>query len=1134
MVRKKQLVSHAVRNVIEELEARQMLSATLALSNNEGLPNENRLVFNYIQNKNTNTPNVERDEETLTLKNTGTSTLTISSFTLSGPFAVVGTAPAAGTQIAAGGSLPVTIAFNGTTQSGVPAHSVNETNESTNTNGGAATTGSLTITSNDSTTPTQVVTLAGYYQSNSEDNEEPGINTIINTLFGYSTVLASSGQVPNYSNGQVDNDLPNIDSGSTHTAVYYGQEVYSPTWQAANSTLPVTLTEVATFHTQGNNVQVGYVNGSESSPTTHQLFTENGVEGQTLLPSATYSGSTSTGSPYSANIPDSAGPFGLRDDDEYSDNQINLNNGNTGGGGHHFRFYPLIDGSGNVVPNTYIVAQDYAILQSENYDFQDNVFILTNVVPTSTAIPPSPTNLTATSAADPTLTWTGVNASNLAGYNVYRSTNASGPFTKLTATPTTATTYTDTASPPSGVTLYYQVTAVSTAAAPNESAPDTTSTNTPTGPVANSFSVPAYEGQSISINLLGHATDSTPNATISPNSVAVYGVAAGDSAVVNHTTGVVTYTVRAGFTGTETFTYTVSDGSTPSAPGTVTLNVVAPTVTSPSINSITTETLGNLSASTGNTDVINVLASDVAVTSFNDGSLTVPAAGTAGAPAHGGVVIGTGDEVGEIVYTPAVGFIGSDSFKYTVADNNGQSGSATVTVYVGAEISKTTGNKVITYTDTDGTNVTAKLNLGTADLYFSGSGSLPGASNRGKLILGGQISLADAVLSGTTVASTFSLAGARHGAITLGGLHDSSAVGAISAPTANLTGDAGLYGGFRTLSVATITGTTLDVGPEGTNATTGAPVLNGTLSVAGAVTGTSLNDNTIPLNLVKAAAWTNSGTDVLASITAPSIRTLSIGGEFDPSLSLTGAGTELTTATIKGAAKIGYWNLQGSATTVSLGSAATGWGGLTAAGSVRTFAVRAGGFSSSLAVAGTLTTFTDNGGLTGSITAGAAGTVHVVGAVTAGSLAFTGAGTSLRTLSVTGAITGTTIATVGSLNTLTAASLSDSNVLVGTVTAASAPTPTVASVTLATLGGSTLGTLSLATKTGFAFSDSQVLASAIRSASLGSVDGTTTGGVATKTVLKSITDRESGTLVRVTPSSTTHVFGDFQIRLVTA
>ena len=343
----------------------------------------------------------------------------------------------------------------------------------------------------------------------------------------------------------------------------------------------------------------------------------------------------------------------------------------------------------------------------------------------------------------------------------------------------------------------------------------------------------------------------------------------------------------------------------------MTLNVVAPTVTSPDINNVVSETLGNPGSGTTNVDAINVLASDVAVTTFNTGSVTVPAVGSSGSPSHGTVTIGTGEQAGDILYTPATGFIGSDTFKYSVADNNGQSGSATVTVYIGAEISTATTNKVVTYTDTDGTNVTVRLNRGTADLYFSGSGTVPASNNRGLLALGGKVALADVGLSGTTAASTFTLTGARHGAVTLGGIKDNSAIGVVSAPTANLAGVAGLFGGFRSMTLATVTGSTFDIGPTGSQATTGAATLNGSLSIAGAVTDTSLNDTVIPLNVIKAASWTNTVQDVLGSISAPSIRTLAIAGSFDPSLSLTGAGTELTSATIRGAATTGYWNLQG-------------------------------------------------------------------------------------------------------------------------------------------------------------------------------------------------------------------------------
>jgi hypothetical protein len=42
------------------------------------------------------------------------------------------------------------------------------------------------------------------------------------------------------------------------------------------------------------------------------------------------------------------------------------------------RFFPLKDASGAVVPGSYIVAMDYAAL---NFDFQDNVYLVTNIQP---------------------------------------------------------------------------------------------------------------------------------------------------------------------------------------------------------------------------------------------------------------------------------------------------------------------------------------------------------------------------------------------------------------------------------------------------------------------------------------------------------------------------------------------------------------------------------------------------------------------------------------------------------------------------------------------------------------------------------------------------------------------------------
>lgn len=85
--------------------------------------------------------------------------------------------------------------------------------------------------------------------------------------------------------------------------------------------------------------------------------------------------------------------------------------------------------------------------------------------------PPAPAMVMASAQADGTIlvTWSAVTAGSVAGYNVYRGTSLTGPFTKLTSTPVPATgplEYIDRAVQP-GATYHYVVTAVD--AAGNES-----------------------------------------------------------------------------------------------------------------------------------------------------------------------------------------------------------------------------------------------------------------------------------------------------------------------------------------------------------------------------------------------------------------------------------------------------------------------------------------------------------------------------------------------------------------------------------------------------------------------------------------------------------------------------------------
>jgi hypothetical protein len=130
----------------------------------------------------------------------------------------------------------------------------------------------------------------------------------------------------------------------------------------------------------------------------------------------------------------------------------------------------------------------------------------------------------------------------------------------------------------------------------------------------------------------------------------------------------VRYTPKANFTGTETFTYTISDGNggTRQASVTVTVNNPGPVANN---DSATVQ-------EDSSTTTINVLTNDVP-TPTGGQTLTVTNVGT---PSHGGTVtIGTGGA--NLIYTPAANFQGTETFSYTISDGE-ETGTGTVTVTV--------------------------------------------------------------------------------------------------------------------------------------------------------------------------------------------------------------------------------------------------------------------------------------------------------------------------------------------------------------------------------------------------------------------------------------------------------------------
>jgi hypothetical protein len=182
---------------------------------------------------------------------------------------------------------------------------------------------------------------------------------------------------------------------------------------------------------------------------------------------------------------------------------------------------------------------------------------------------------------------------------------------------------------------------------------------TNSAPVAKNDTATTNKGVPVTIAVLANDTD--PDGDLL--SVKSFSQPANGSVSVN-ASGVFTYTPKAGFAGTDTFTYVVSDGTTTSNTATVTIQVV---------NRPPVAVNDTASTSKGTTVRIPVLAND----SDPDGDaltvvgLTQPVNGTL-----------TLNPDGTVSYTPKKGFTGTDSFTYKASDGTTTSNTATVTITV--------------------------------------------------------------------------------------------------------------------------------------------------------------------------------------------------------------------------------------------------------------------------------------------------------------------------------------------------------------------------------------------------------------------------------------------------------------------
>ena len=189
---------------------------------------------------------------------------------------------------------------------------------------------------------------------------------------------------------------------------------------------------------------------------------------------------------------------------------------------------------------------------------------------------------------------------------------------------------------------------------------------------AASFALNAGQtlGEDATHGVLAGATDNNGlvlTATLADNGGPTHGT------VALNADGSFTYTPTLGFAGTDSFTYIASDSLTSASPTTVTLNVAAraPTTVAASYGDNAGQAL-TADAAHG----VLLGASDP-----NSLSLTAALAQNGG-PANGTVALNAD---GSFIYTPALGFAGTDSFTYVASDSLSNSGTTTVTINVAAQ-----------------------------------------------------------------------------------------------------------------------------------------------------------------------------------------------------------------------------------------------------------------------------------------------------------------------------------------------------------------------------------------------------------------------------------------------------------------
>jgi Ca2+-binding RTX toxin-like protein len=193
--------------------------------------------------------------------------------------------------------------------------------------------------------------------------------------------------------------------------------------------------------------------------------------------------------------------------------------------------------------------------------------------------------------------------------------------------------------------------------------------NVNVAPVASNDVITTSQDQAVNFNLLTNDTDS--DGTLDATSVTIVNGPDHGTLTVDATTGLVTYTPTANYSGSDDFTYTVKDNS-----GAVS-NVATASISVSKVNVVARAEDDRGFNTHGEAITLDVVKND----SDTDGTLDASTLTIVDGPDNGTVTL----QNGKFVYTANTGYVGSETFTYTVADNDGGvSNQATVSIAVKA------------------------------------------------------------------------------------------------------------------------------------------------------------------------------------------------------------------------------------------------------------------------------------------------------------------------------------------------------------------------------------------------------------------------------------------------------------------